>query len=104
MASAAQHGLPKGLDFPERLHILRRRRGLPIRALAAMVHVGASTISSWERGETEPTVTNLVALAGVFGLTLDELVGYDSSAASGERVNPGKRIRKTLSPHLRLVI
>ena len=33
-------------------------------------------IYKWQRGETMPTVDNLVVLAAVFGVTVDEILVY----------------------------
>lgn len=61
--------------FGERLKELRKERGLGQIALAAALDVGKSSISLWERGETEPTLSNLVAIAQYFDVTLDWLAG-----------------------------
>lgn len=54
---------------------LRRRSGLSIRALQELL--GFSTpqaIYKWQRGDCLPTVDNLVVLAAVFGVSVDELL------------------------------
>lgn len=61
--------------FSERLKELRKERGLGQIALAAALGVGKSSISLWERGESEPTLSNLVAVAQYFDVTLDWLAG-----------------------------
>ncbi len=56
---------------------LRRNAGLSVRDL--QVIFGFSTpqaIYKWQRGETMPTVDNLVVLAAVFGVTVDEILVY----------------------------
>ena len=61
--------------FGERLKELRKERGLGQIALAAALGVGKSSISLWERGESEPTLTNLITIAQYFDVTLDLLAG-----------------------------
>ena len=45
---------PLPANFPGRLTILRRRVGLTQVALAGLVGVDVSTVSSWETGATSP--------------------------------------------------
>ena len=61
--------------FGERLKELRKERGLGQIALAAALGVGKSSISLWERGESEPTLTNLITIAQYFDVTIDWLAG-----------------------------
>ena len=61
--------------FGERLKELRKEHGLGQIALAAALGVGKSSISLWERGESEPTLTNLITIAQYFDVTLDWLAG-----------------------------
>ena len=61
--------------FGERLKELRKERGLGQIALAAALGVGKSSISLWERGESQPTLTNLITIAQYFDVTLDLLAG-----------------------------
>lgn len=53
----------------------RKRLRLTQEGLADRLRVERPTISTWERDKNQPTKDNLMALASVFGITLDELVG-----------------------------
>lgn len=53
----------------------RKRLGLTQEGLADRLKVERPTISTWERDKNQPTKDNLIALATVFEITLDELVG-----------------------------
>ncbi len=56
---------------------MRRNAGMTVRELQDIF--GFSTpqaIYKWQRGETMPTIDNLVVLAAVFGVTVDELLVY----------------------------
>jgi len=44
---------------------------------AAALHVAPQTISKWERGETDPDIQMLPALAHLFSVTADALLGMD---------------------------
>ena len=44
---------------------------------AAALHVAPQTISKWERGETDPDIQMLPALAHLFSVTADELLGME---------------------------
>ena len=54
---------------------LRQRAGISVRQLQTIF--GFSTpqaIYKWQRGATMPTVDNLVVLAAVFGVTVDQIL------------------------------
>jgi len=56
---------------------LRRRAGLSVRDLQDIF--GFSTpqaIYKWQHGAAMPTVDNLVVLAAVFGVTIDDILVY----------------------------
>ena len=56
---------------------LRRGRELTQEQLAEVLNVSITAVSKWERGETMPDITLLFPLAHFFGVSLDELMGYD---------------------------
>ena len=56
---------------------LRREAGLTVRQLQAVF--GFSTpqaIYKWQRGDTMPTLDNIVALAAVFGVTVEDILVF----------------------------
>ena len=56
---------------------MRRKAGLTVKDLQNIF--GFSTpqaIYKWQRGTAMPTVDNLVVLAAVFGVTIDEILVY----------------------------
>ena len=61
--------------FGERLKELRMERGLGQVALAKELGVGKSVISLWEKGQCEPTLSNLIKIATFFGVSIDYLAG-----------------------------
>ena len=62
------------LDIGSRIIELRSARGLSQEALANELGLSRQAVSRWERGEALPDTENLIALADLFGVTLDELV------------------------------
>ena len=63
--------------FGERLRELRKDAGLGQIALAEKLGVGKSVISLWELNKCEPTLSNLVAIARFFDVSLDWLAGLE---------------------------
>lgn len=62
---------------PPLVEQLKRRRvakGLSQEALAAQLGVSRQAVSKWENGDSEPSTANLLALAALYGLSVDELL------------------------------
>ncbi len=54
---------------------LRKKRGLSIREVQEVLGFNTpQAIFKWQRGECLPTLDNLVILAALFDVTLDEIV------------------------------
>ena len=64
------------MDFTiaDRLVELRRAHGYSQEGLAAELGLTRQAVSRWERGESLPDTENLIALADLYGVSLDELV------------------------------
>ena len=60
--------------FGEKLREHRRTRGLTQEEVAAKIGVSAQAISKWESGATEPSTTNLMELARLYGTTAADLL------------------------------
>lgn len=58
----------------ERIKKLRSERGLSQEQLAELLGVSRQAVSKWERVEASPDTDNLIALAELYGVSLDELV------------------------------
>jgi len=56
---------------------LRTAKEITQEQLSVAMNVTCAAVSKWERGETYPDITLLQPLAYYFGVTLDELMGYD---------------------------
>lgn len=68
-------------QIANRLADLRRKAGLSQEALAAKLGVSRQAVSKWERSEASPDTNNLIALASLYSVTLDELLyGKDETS------------------------
>lgn len=72
------------LAMAQRLVNRRKAVGLSQEALAAQLGVSRQAVSKWERSESSPDTDNLIALAALYGVSLDELLyGEAASDADG---------------------
>ena len=65
-------------EVAQRLANARRARGITQEELANRLGVSRQAVSNWERGETSPDTDNLIALAHIYHMSLDELLGIDA--------------------------
>ena len=63
------------ISFSENLKSLRTYKNIGQSSLAKVLNVSIKTISHWETGYSEPSITQLVQIAEFFEITIDELVG-----------------------------
>lgn len=68
------------LQIANRLVQLRKEHGYSQDALADKLGVSRQAISKWECGEAAPDTDNLIALAELYNVTLDSLLGYQKGA------------------------
>lgn len=61
-------------EFGNFLYSLRKGKGMTQQELADMLNVTNKAISKWETGEAFPETAQLVPLADIFGVTVDELL------------------------------
>ena len=80
------------MTFAEHLLQLRKQRGLKQTELAKIIGIGWRAYQTYERGEREPTLSTLIALADFYGLSLDELVCRERegrNCVSARRISAG---------------
>lgn len=63
------------MNLGERLLILRRRKHISQKDIAAAHNISMRTYQYYERNEREPTVSVLISLADYFDVSIDYLVG-----------------------------
>ncbi|MEA4823442.1 MAG: helix-turn-helix transcriptional regulator [Clostridiaceae bacterium] len=91
------------LRTADRLRDLRRAQGLTQEALAGILGVSRQAVSKWEQGISSPDTDNLIALAKVYHVSLDELltgtgIPHSNTAAAAEpepAVENGPRVIET---------
>ena len=62
------------IQFADRLVALRREQGWSQEELALRLGVSRQAVSKWERAESSPDTDNLIALARLYSISLDELL------------------------------
>lgn len=66
------------VEIANRLYELRKRYNLSQEELAEKIGVSRQAVSKWERAEASPDTDNLVLLARLYGVSLDELLRSES--------------------------
>ena len=67
------------------IRALREAAGMRQYELAARMGVKQASVSSWESGESNPSVENLKKMAYIFQCSIDELLVYCRPRTSHER-------------------
>ena len=77
----------------ENLQYLRKKFHFSQEEVAERIGVSRQAVAKWESGETVPDLTNTAALAGLYDVTLDDLVHHRAQDAQGMPIPPkGKHI------------
>ena len=77
------------IETANRLYELRKKNNLSQEELAEKLGVSRQAVSKWERSEASPDTDNLIALAKIYGLSLDELIyGEKGEKSDGTRDRP----------------
>ena len=63
----------------EKIKEFREEKGIRQSELALRLGVSQNTVSQWETGMRMPRVDMLRKIAGIFGCTVDELIGQKES-------------------------
>ena len=72
------------VELGSRLAQMRKQAGYSQEGVADKLGVSRQAVSRWENGEASPDTDNLIALADLYNVSLDELVG---KAKPGETVD-----------------
>ena len=78
-----------------RLAARRKQAGLSQEALADKLGVSRQAVSKWERAESLPDTDNLIALAALYGLTLDELLWREAGESDSRVSQPASDAAET---------
>ena len=72
------------VEIAQRLAALRREKGYSQEELAERLGLSRQAVSKWERAESSPDIGNIVALAKLYGVSVDELLRVDETIADLE--------------------
>lgn len=87
-------------SIADRLAARRRAAGYSQEALAGRLGVSRQAVSKWERGEASPDTDNLIALASLYGVTLDELLYAEPLQEAESAAGPGEDGEKDAEPEV----
>ena len=72
------------LNIGPNIKRLRLAKGLTQEQLADLLRISTAAVSKWEARNTYPDITMLFPLAEIFGVSVDELLGYDEARSKAE--------------------
>ena len=81
------------MEFHEKVQELRRQKGLTQQELADALYVSRTAVSKWESGRGYPQIDSLKAIAGFFGVTVDELLSGEELLCIAEEDGRDKENR-----------
>ncbi len=64
------------------LKVLRKANGFTQKQIADKLNIDRSTYSYYELGKINPSISSMVILADLYGISLDEIVHYDDAVSS----------------------
>ena len=75
------------VEIANRLMDYRKKAGLSQEELAAKLGVSRQAVSKWECAESSPDTDNLIALAKIYNVSLDELINGKTTSKKNEGFN-----------------
>ena len=90
------------IEIANRLVELRKKSGLSQEELADKLGISRQSVSKWERAESSPDTDNLICLAKIYGVSLDELLSSDQEVEeiAKDKKEQLKEDLKTIEKHL----
>ena len=89
------------MTLGERLKMYRTQKGLSQEKIAEMLDVSRQAVTKWEAGQTTPSSDNLIALANLYDVSLDELIGKSENEIVSTEGEKEKRFSPKHNPILR---
>ena len=74
--------MEKEISLGANIKKLREERGISQEQLAQRIPISRPSVSAWEQGKGEPSVTNLIQIAKILNVSLDMLAGNSQEAKS----------------------
>lgn len=93
------------MNFKDNFTALRKKAGLSQNEIAEKLFVTRQAVSRWEQGDTVPEIETLQAISTLFGVTINDLLGYPTNLACqscGMPISPeqmGRHKDGTLNEH-----
>lgn len=78
--------------FKDNLISLRKLHNMSQESLAEQLNISRQTLSKYETGESLPDIEKCKTMADIFGVSLDDLVNYESEYVGLEVPPKGKHI------------
>ncbi len=72
------------MSLGEKIQHYRKKKGLMQSELGELLFVTRQTVSLWEKGQTVPSIDNLIRLSEIFGVSIDHLVNDKEPIRDGE--------------------
>lgn len=90
------------IEIADRLIKLRKKNGYSQEELADKLGLSRQAVSKWERAEASPDTDNLICLAKLYGISLDELLSTDDDVETivKEQVRQEEPVDKEEGIHL----
>lgn len=76
------------VEIANKLVKLRKQYGYSQEQLAEKIGVSRQAVSKWERSESSPDTENLIALAKIYNLSIDEMLNHNSFNNSSQSESP----------------
>ena len=92
------------LRIAENIRRLRQEQGLTQGQLAERLGVSYQAVSRWENETTYPDIELLPAIAALFGVTVDELLGSTSGDQKESLQKSWSKLRDLTEPHERVAL
>ena len=86
------------IEIANRLVRLRKEKNLSQEALANELGISRQAVSKWERAEASPDTDNLILLAKLYGMSLDDLLKTDQKefeSGNNQQASKEKTEKKT---------
>lgn len=85
--------------FPgERIKELREEKGLTKALLSHQIHVSRSSMSEYEKGVTQPSMSVLLQMADFFDVSLDYLMGRTTIRSTFQKLESQLETRSGMVP------
>ena len=89
------------MTLGERLKKYRAQTGMSQEKIAERLGVSRQAVTKWEAGQTTPSSDNLIALANLYDVSLDELIGKNEDEMASTEEEQKKRFSPKHNPILR---